>query len=218
LAEDFVANLCVLPDVEKLRRDASIIIGNASQTVIAMHKIRMCLETSGQLQVLAAFAEKGDVGDAARSVENCIVSQIEVLKQPLLDHNGNMRSIRTLLIGATGSAGVGIGGETALGIAFDLSGKLQPRVFTTFGWSFGAQAQVGAAGLVSLSFEPLERGVSEGQSIGASVEVGIGVGASADFKYGNVEEENLLTGVTVTGGIGAGADFGALHRTRTEFY
>ncbi|CAK6698427.1 hypothetical protein IFHNHDMJ_02428 [Synechococcus sp. CBW1107] len=176
-------------------------------------RLRTCLLVPGNLsQLKNAMKERSENGI------NRILSICGVSPQALKFYGERVLGAppRTLEIGLSGGVMAGAGIEGSISYAIPLVPRPDGRFFLTNGLGGGAGLAGGVDVTVGLTVEemPIEDYVSEkGRSINFSGKALAGGGVSIDFP----ERDITPHGFTISGGVGAGAEYGTVIFTRDQY-
>jgi len=176
-------------------------------------RLRTCLLVPGNLtQLRNAMKERSENGI------NRLLSSCGVSPQALKAYGTKVLGAppRTLEIGVSGGVIAGVGIEGSIAYAIPLVPRPDGRFFLTNGLGAGAGLAGGVDVTVGLTVEemPIEDYVSEkGRSVNFSGKALAGGGVSIDFP------ERTITphGFTISGGVGAGAEYGTVIFTRDQY-
>ena len=178
-----------------------------------MFRLRTCLLVPGNLSQL-----KNAMKERSKNGINRILSICGVSPQALKSYGERVLGAppRTLEIGLSGGVMAGVGIEGSVSYAIPLVPRPDGRFFLTNGLGGGAGLAGGVDVTVGLTAEemPIKDYVSEkGRSINFSGKALAGGGVSIDFP----ERDITPHGFTISGGVGAGAEYGTMIFTRDQY-
>ena len=175
-----------------------------------MMRLRTCLLIPENLEKLKEAMTGRSENGVNRLLSICRVSPDD-LKEYGMAALGD--EPQTLQIGLSGNLSLGVGLEGSISYAIPLHANPDGRYFLTNGLSAGVTAGGGVDVSVALTTEemPTEHwAVDKGRSVSFSAKA---AGLSVDFP----EREITPSGFTVSGGVGAGVDYGAVIVTRDQY-
>lgn len=203
LVEDFALNRCVPAAQTVLRRLADEAVAEARPLILMGLQTSHCLSQAGKLQGLAQALQRRDPPGAAASLGG--LACVQQLRQAAARHG-----YQTVTLGIGADAGLGIGVNSELGLAIDVLDRRRARVYSTLGYSLGANASISGALVVGFAKSVTDDLAGDGHGIAYSVKAVEGAGVGVGFDY-----QNRLQSVAVSGAVGLGASVGVYSRTKT---
>lgn len=223
------------PDKNTALRDHAATIEDTLQPLLTnLSSLRQCLTSSSRKSRLKDAVKDRDTQKAGNIVHECLTDNMRenLRRKPQgLAVSSAARSssssgddvddnfFNTLSIGAGAGAGgiLLIGGSADAGIVIDLTRKKHVRIYTSAETAFGAGANIGADVIVGLGRDPLRRGKYENIAVVAAGKFLGGGGLAIVFDKGEPSLD-LFDGIAISGGAGAGAEFGTIHNSKSRIW
>jgi len=220
-----------------LRNHAKTVAGKMGSHLKILSGLRTCLGKSGRKGKLTDAIKADDPRKAESVVDECL-SDSDRRNLRAKPQGLAVRSAARSSTTGGGSAGddddgkffnavsVGVGGGGMIvwvlsgdaGIVIDLTRKWHVRMYHSGETAFGIGANVGADLIVGLGRDELARGKYKNIAVVAAGKYIAGGGLAVVFDYGDPFTLDLFDGVAVSGGAGAGAEIGTIHKSSSRIW
>jgi hypothetical protein len=208
-------------DKAAYRAQAKTLAEKSKSHLPVLNSVRTCLNQSARKKKFANAVKKRNKTGAAQIASACVSDDTrrQLQARPLGVSGGSAdKFFNTLSIGVGGGGMVIVGGAVDAGIVIDLNRKWHVRFYTNSESSFGAGANVGLDVIVGLGRDLLNRGLYRNLAVVAAGKYFAGGGVAVVFDYGNPLKEDLFDGFAVSGGAGAGAEIGTIHKSKSRVW
>jgi len=220
------------PDRDTALRDQAKIIEDKLEPLLTnLSNLRQCLANSSRKAKLRAAIKGKDAGKAEELVNQCLSDNMRhnLRRKPQGlaigtaarsrggDDDVDNKFFNTLSIGVGAGVMFVVGGAADAGVVIDLTRKKHVRIYSSAETAFGAGANIGADLIVGLGRDPLRRGKYKNIAVVGAGKYLAGGAVAIVFDYGEPSLE-LFDGIAVSGGAGAGAEIGTIHKSESRIW
>jgi hypothetical protein len=220
------------PDRNSALRDHSkTVLDNMGPVLTNLSSLRQCLASTNRKKGLKAAIKDRDTTKAGNLVDECLSDNMRrnlrrkpqglaigsAARNASTDTDVDDNFFNTLSIGVGGGVIFVVGGSADAGVVIDLTRKKHVRIYTSAETAFGAGANIGADLIVGLGRDPLRRGKYKNIAVVGAGKYLAGGGVAVVFDYGDPSLD-LFDGIAISGGAGAGAEVGTIHKSKSRIW